>query len=210
MCKTTYIVSHRDLRGVELFVVRASTGVVNETACYSANEQRVVNLELEHAVELLLLVLEHLVELWRVSWESVQMSNQREAPAQSHQQHRQHHWLYELNSHLLSLDDGAGEAVEDEAVLALWLDEVFLDEVDEDFVGNKLACIHDWLGLLADVGASSNSGAEEIACTRDGSSTASVSCAQFQQLLVCAVARFCFVPVARWQTQNSFLSSGAC
>ena len=50
----------------------------------------------------------------------------------------------------LGLGDGAGKAVEDEAALGIRLFDPVGDDADDDVVGDKIAPIHDLLGLDAD------------------------------------------------------------
>lgn len=62
------------------------------------------------------------------------------------------------------LGDGAGEAVEDEAVLALLVRlELRLDHVDHDVVRDKAAGVHNLLGGLAELGLSLDLSAEHVA-----------------------------------------------
>ena len=60
------------------------------------------------------------------------------------------------------LRNRAGEAVEEEAVLAVGLSETFLDETDNDVVGNELALIHHGLGGKPERGAGLDGGAQHV------------------------------------------------
>ena len=66
-------------------------------------------------------------------------------------QHEVHHHTGIL--HGLRLGNGAGEAVQQEAVGAIRLRDTFFDQADDDVVGDELTCVHHGLGLEAQLGA---------------------------------------------------------
>lgn len=64
---------------------------------------------------------------------------------------------------LLSLDNSAGESIENESVLALLVVlQVVLDHVDHDLVTDESTSIHDLLGLHTDLGLVGNGSAEHV------------------------------------------------
>ena len=62
-----------------------------------------------------------------------------------------------------SLRQGAREAVQDHAVLAVGLLDALGDDTDDDLVGHQLALLHDRLGLDADLGAGLHGRAQHLA-----------------------------------------------
>jgi hypothetical protein len=71
-----------------------------------------------------------------------------------------------LGKHLvegLSLDEGAGETVEDEAEAAVGLLDAIADDADDDVIGHEAAGLHDGGGLEADLGLGGDSGTEHVA-----------------------------------------------
>ncbi len=63
----------------------------------------------------------------------------------------------------LGLGHGAGEAVQDEALLAVGLRQAILDDADDHFIGHQFPGIHEFLGLAAHFGAFFDRGAENVA-----------------------------------------------
>ena len=64
--------------------------------------------------------------------------------------------ILNVNAHRvqsLGLRNGSGEAVKDEAVLAVVGGESLLDNADDHFVGNKLALVHVGLGFQTHLSA---------------------------------------------------------
>ena len=75
---------------------------------------------------------------------------------------------HEVNRHSgvlqrLSLRDGAREAVEKKAVLAVVGKQTFLDKPDDDVIAHKAALIHDHLGGFAEFGTGLDGGAKHVA-----------------------------------------------
>ena len=62
-----------------------------------------------------------------------------------------------------SLRNGAGEAVKEEALLAVVLREAFLHKADDDVVAYQAALIHNDLSSLAEFGTGLHRGAEHVA-----------------------------------------------
>lgn len=60
---TSHIIGHRSLGWVELFVIRTSTGTVNEAAGYALNQQTVVDSELDDCIQLGLAAIKKVIEL---------------------------------------------------------------------------------------------------------------------------------------------------
>ena len=75
---------------------------------------------------------------------------------------------HEVNRHAgvlqsLSLRDGAREAVEKKAVLAVVGKQTFLDKPDDDVIAHEAALIHDHLGGFAEFGTGLDGGAKHVA-----------------------------------------------
>ncbi len=62
------------------------------------------------------------------------------------------------------LRDRAREAIEDEAVAAVGLDDPLGDDADDDLVGDEPTGVHDSLGLQTDRRFRSNGGAQHVTC----------------------------------------------
>src|SRR5205823_3886150 len=60
------------------------------------------------------------------------------------------------------LRDGPREAVEDEAIPAVRLFEPLADDADHELVRHELACVHEGLGLLAELGAVTHRLAQDV------------------------------------------------
>lgn len=75
-------------------------------------------------------------------------------------------WCLAGGEHLvegLGLDDGSWEAVEYEAALALLVVfKLVLDHANDDVVGDQSTLVHDLLGLLAELSALCDLGAEHV------------------------------------------------
>lgn len=99
-----------NLRGSKLDVVGAARGRVHKTASDTADQEVVLDLELDGVLDRLLASVKHLVQLLR-------------------------------------LNHGTGEAVQDEAVLAISTVKVVLDQVNDELVRDETASLHDLLGL---------------------------------------------------------------
>src|SRR2546425_5948699 len=72
--------------------------------------------------------------------------------------------LRESAIHELGLGGGPGEAVEHRALLRLGLRELFLDQGEDDRVGDELAIVHELLGLATERRSRRDRGAEDVAC----------------------------------------------
>ena len=62
----------------------------------------------------------------------------------------------------LGLGDGPGEAVQDEAVLAVILSQPLFDDADEDLIGHQLAALHVGFGLQAHLRAAPQRFAQHV------------------------------------------------
>ena len=62
----------------------------------------------------------------------------------------------------LSLCHSPGEAIKKDASLAFGIAEVVLNETDDEVVGDEVTTLHDSVGFLAELGASSNSITEHV------------------------------------------------
>src|SRR5437588_6759544 len=65
---------------------------------------------------------------------------------------------------IFGLGGGPGEAVEHRALLRLGLRELFLDQGEDDRVGDELAIVHELLGLATERCSRRDRGAEDVAC----------------------------------------------
>ncbi len=88
-------------------------------------------------------------------------------------------WLY-----LLRLTDGAGKAIEDEAVGALGGLDCLLDDAHHDVIGHEAARVHHLLGLLAHVGARRDSRAQ---LTEGSSSAKRNTASRWRSSLTCQI-----------------------
>src|SRR5256886_14963935 len=69
-----------------------------------------------------------------------------------------------ISIHELGLGGGPGEAVEHRALLRLGLRELFLDQGEDDRIGDELAIVHELLGLATERRSRRDRGAEDVAC----------------------------------------------
>ena len=80
--------------------------------------------------------------------------------------HCQVQHLVDADAHLLNglgLGDGAGHAVQDEALCAVRLGQPLFQDADDDIVRHKAAGVHVALGLQAHLGALLDGGAQDVA-----------------------------------------------
>ena len=75
-----------------------------------------------------------------------------------------HFFAFEHGIKLLSLSLSSGEAVKEDAALALWVAEVVLDEADDELIGHELSSLHDAISLHAELSACLDSVSEHVTC----------------------------------------------